>query len=147
MEKHDKTNRSWYDLKVHLVWITRYGKPELWGEEAIRVRELIRKTCKECEVHILSGKVKKDHVCLLLSYPPQLNVSKLVHKLKTVTSHKKVGDQSLGDKPLWAHGYLAVSAGDNVTDNAIVEYLKNQADEEKYKKSSLLHIRAYKLVP
>ena len=142
MKKYRKSSHSSYDLKVQLVWATHYGRPTLSSQEALRIRELIRKACEECEVHILSGKVKKDHVCLLLSYPPQLNVSKLVHKLKTVTSHKKVGDQ-----PLWAHGYLAVSAGNTITDNVIVEYLKNQADEEKYKKSSLLHIRAYKLVP
>jgi hypothetical protein len=40
-----KTAHSVYDLKYHIVWITKYRKPILRGEIGKRVRELIRQTC------------------------------------------------------------------------------------------------------
>ena len=47
MEHYRKTSHSIYDLKVHLVWITKYRKPVMTGELAKRVRELIRQICTE----------------------------------------------------------------------------------------------------
>ena len=38
---------------VHLVWITRYRRPALNGEVAVRVRDLMRDTCAEHEVKIM----------------------------------------------------------------------------------------------
>ena len=37
-----KTSHSVYDLKYHLVWITKYRKQVLRGEIAVRLRELVR---------------------------------------------------------------------------------------------------------
>ena len=148
MEEYSKNSHGYYDLKAHVVWATRYGRPELWGEEAIRVRELVRKTCKELEVHILAGNVRKDHVHLLLSYPPQLSLSRLVHRLKEDTSHKLLEEserlqKEFLEKRLWNRGYLAVSTGstENVGD-IIAEYIKNQDSIGKHTKSSLFYLKA-----
>ena len=77
-----KTAHSIYDLKYHIVWITKYRKPVLQGEIALRVRELIRQTCATLDVYIVSGQVSKDHVHLLLSVPPDKSVSEVVQRLK-----------------------------------------------------------------
>src|SRR5215207_9629075 len=77
-----KTAHSVYDLKCHVVWITKYRKPVLHGQVALRLRELIQQTCATLDVYILSGHVSKDHVHLLLSVPPHLSVSKLAQRLK-----------------------------------------------------------------
>ena len=55
-----KTSHSVYDLKYHIVWITKYRKPVLQGQIAERVRELIRQTCATLDVYIVSGHVSKD---------------------------------------------------------------------------------------
>jgi len=55
------------DLKVHLVWIAKYRKAVLTGEVAIRVRDLLRQIAAEHELEIMSGKVARDHVHLLVS--------------------------------------------------------------------------------
>jgi len=70
------------------VWITKYRKPALTGKIAERVRELIRGTCKQNEVEILTGHVSKDHIHLLVSVPPHLSVSKLVQYIKGYSSRK-----------------------------------------------------------
>lgn len=137
MEKYRKTSHSLYDLKYHLVWITKYRKPILHGNEALRVRELIRQICVEHEVDIIKGHVSKDHVHLLVSVPPQLSVSKLVQYLKGKSSHKLLAESTRLRKQywgrhLWARGYFAASTG-NVTDEVIAQYIEQQDLEERKK--------------
>lgn len=35
-----------YDIKIHLVWITKYRKKVLGGKIGKRTRDLIRQVCK-----------------------------------------------------------------------------------------------------
>ena len=60
MEHYRKSSHTTYDLKYHLVWITKYRKRVLTGEVAKRVRELIREICRGRDVEILN-KAQKDN--------------------------------------------------------------------------------------
>jgi putative transposase len=73
---------SVFEIHLHFVWVTKYRKPVLTGEVSLRVRELIRQSCREEEVEILKGHVAKDHVHLFVSIPPQVTISRLVQRLK-----------------------------------------------------------------
>ena len=66
---HTKT-----DLKAHIVWIPKYRKKVLIGPVAVRVRDLIRQIAMEHELHIISGKVARDHVHVFVSYRPHQEV-------------------------------------------------------------------------
>ena len=139
MENYRKNSHSLYDLKLHVVWITKYRKPVLTGQTGQVLREIIRRICEELDVQILAGNIRMDHVHLLLSFPPNLCVSKLVQKLKGVSSRKLLqSDKKLQKeywgRHLWARGYFAVSTG-NVTDDISAEYIKNQDEVERRKKS------------
>ena len=139
MENYRKNSHSLYDLKLHVVWITKYRKPVLTGQTGQVLREIIRRICEELDVQILAGNIRMDHIHLLLSFPPNLCVSKLVQKLKGVSSRKLLqSDKKLQKeywgRHLWARGYFAVSTG-NVTDDIIAEYIKNQDEVERRKKS------------
>ena len=134
-----KGSHSLYDIKLHVVWITKYRKPVLQGKTGLKLRDILRRICEEQEVEILAGNVRLDHVHMLLSIPPQLSVSKLMQKLKGVSSRKLLqSDKDLQrefwGRHLWARGYFAVSSG-NVTDDVIAEYIKNQDEIERRKKS------------
>ena len=137
MQNYRKTSHAIYDIKYHIVWITKYRKIVLTGKIAERTRELIRLVCKNNDVEILAGHISKDHVHLLLSAPPHISVSKLVQHIKGTTSrkllmeYKELNKQYWG-KHLWARGYFAASSG-NVTDEVIIEYIKNQDIEENQK--------------
>jgi len=87
MENYKSGSHTRHDLKAHVVWITKYRRPVLTGEVALRVRQLVREVCATEEVEILKGHVSKDHVHLLVGYPPQLAMSKLVQRLKGKSSH------------------------------------------------------------
>ena len=127
-----KTAHSVYDLKYHLVWITKYRKPVLQGQIALRVRELIRQTCATMEVYIVSGHVSADHVHLLVSVPPNIAVSALVQRLKGRSSRRLLEEfgelsRQYWGQHLWARGYFAVSTG-NVTDEIIRQYIESHGD-------------------
>lgn len=127
-----KTAHSVYDLKYHVVWITKYRKPVLHGQVALRLRELIRQTCATMDVYIISGHVSVDHVHLLLSVPPNLAVSELVQRLKGRSSRRLLEEfgelsRQFWGQHLWARGYFAVSTG-NVTDEIIKQYIESHGD-------------------
>jgi len=126
-----KTSHSVYDLKYHIVWITKYRKPILRGEIGKRARDLLRQSCASLDVYIVKGHVSKDHVHLLVSVPPNLSVSELVKRLKGRSSRKML--EEFGElrkvywgRHLWARGYFAASTG-NVTDEIIAEYIEKQS--------------------
>ncbi len=122
-----------YDLKYHLVWITKYRKPVLRGEIGVRLRELIRQTCAALEVYIEQGHIAKDHVHLLVSVPPNLSVSDLMQQLKGRSSRRMLEEfgelsRQFWGQHLWARGYFAASTG-NVTDEIIKQYIESQGQE------------------
>ena len=74
MEYYRRSSHTVYDIKYHLVWITKYRKPVLRGAIAERVRDLIREICKARDVEILKGHVSADHVHIFVSVPPHISV-------------------------------------------------------------------------
>jgi len=137
MGEYRKTSHSTYEIKYHIVWITKYRKPVLTGSIATRTREIIRQVCANNDVEIVTGHVGKDHIHMLVSVPPHLSASKLVQYMKGNSSHKlqmeyKELNQQYWGRHLWARGYFVASSG-NVTNEIIAEYIKNQDLEERQK--------------
>ena len=44
-----KGSHTVYDIKYHIVWITKYRKPVLRGEVGKQVRELVRQTPRDAQ--------------------------------------------------------------------------------------------------
>ena len=127
-----KSAHATYDLKYHLVWITKYRKPVLRGAVGLRLRELIRQTCTTLDVEIIKGHVAVDHVHLLVSVPPQVSVSDLMRRVKGRSSRRMLDEfeelsRQYWGRHLWARGYFAVSSG-NVTDTVIARYIELQGE-------------------
>jgi putative transposase len=125
---------SVFEIHLHFVWVTKYRKPVLTGEVSLRVRELIRQSCREAEVEILKGHVAKDHVHLFVSIPPQVTISRLVQRLKGKSSHHLLAEfahlrKAFWGRHLWARGYFCCSSG-NVTDEVITAYIADQAQTD-----------------
>lgn len=135
MKNYRKTSHSVYDIKYHFVWITKYRKPVLHGDVAVRLRDLIREICKTMDIEIFKGHVSKDHVHLFVSCPPYHSVSKVIGRIKGKTSRKLLSEnRSLSRKfwgrHLWARGYFVASSG-NVTDEVISQYIEMQDKMER----------------
>lgn len=133
MRHYCKTSHSVCDIKNHIVWITKYRKPVLVGELARRVRELLRQIFKSHVVEVFKGYVSRSRIHPLVSVPPHLSVSHLVKELKVKSSWKVMCEFKSLSKQYWGshffgRGYFAASSV-NVTDEVIMEYVKNQEVE------------------
>jgi putative transposase len=133
MEHYRKSSHTTYDIKFHLVWITKYRKAVLTGEIAKRARELIREICRTWDVEIIRGHVSKDHVHIFVSVPPHISVSKLMQSIKGKSSRKMMSEfrslsRQFWGRHIWGRGYFVASSG-NVTDEVIMQYIELQGKE------------------
>lgn len=81
-------------------------------------------------MEILKGHVSKDHVHVFVSVPPHLAINKLVQYLKGKSSYKLLSEnqqlsKAFWGRHLWGRGYFVATSG-NITDEVILEYIKNQ---------------------
>lgn len=129
-----KTSHSKYDLKVHIIWVTKYRYKVLVDQVKVRIRDLLRQTCDSLDIQIIRGHVSMDHVHLYISHPPHLSLTEIVKSLKGRSSRivqqefPQLGKQYWG-KHFWAIGYAAFSAG-TITDEMIREYIKNHEGKD-----------------
>jgi putative transposase len=116
-------------LTAHLVWVTKYRYPVLKGEIQQRCRELIIQICDSEDVKILKGVVSKDHIHMLIDYPPSKSISDLVKSLKGRTSRMLQQEypelkKRYWGRHFWAIGYGAWSTG-NVSESVVEDYLEH----------------------
>ena len=88
MRPYRKSTHAVHDLKVHLVWITKYRYKVLTKEVGYRIRDILRQVCDANDIQIIQGRVSKNHVHLYISYPPRLSVSEIVRRLKGRSSKR-----------------------------------------------------------
>ena len=136
MRANRKASHAVYDLKVHLVWITKYRYKVLTKPVGERVRDLIRQTCDAKDIEIIKGAVSKDHIHLYISYPPKLSVSEIVKSLKGRSSRKIQQEfphlkKQYWGRHFWAIGYAAFSSG-HVSEEIIKEYIKNHENHSNH---------------
>ena len=99
------------------------------------MREVEGKVCRDfgAELRELDG--EKDHVHLLVSYPPKVAVSSLVNSLKGVTSRmlrKRFPEleKAYYKGQLWSPSYFAASCGGAPLEK-IKEYIRQQETPSK----------------
>ena len=88
MRSYRKSSHSLHDLKVHLVWITKYRYKVLNPEIGVRIRAIIRQICDSKDIQIIKGNISQDHVHIYVSYPPKISVSEMVRFFKGRSSRK-----------------------------------------------------------
>jgi putative transposase len=93
-------------LKVHVVWIPKYRKPVLTGDVALRVRDIIRQIASEHELEILSGKVARDHVHVVVSDRPTQDVAQIMQWLKGISSRVLLQEFPRLRKQFWGEALL-----------------------------------------
>ncbi len=134
MKDYRHGSHTAFQFHAHLVWCTKYRKKVLKKDIGYRLRELIRQSCSDMKVEILSGVVAQDHVHLRVSYPPQVSISRLIQKLKGKSSYKLQREfaslrKAYWGQRMWARGYFGCSTG-NVSDKMIKDYIKNPTDQD-----------------
>jgi len=129
---YTKGNRSVFSLNIHLVLVTKYRRKVITADILRRLNEIFDATCTKwrCTLKEFNGEV--DHVHLVISFPPDVQVSTLVGNLKTVSSRlirKEFADSisQFYKKPVfWSGAYFVASCG-GVTLDHLKSYVEKQA--------------------
>jgi putative transposase len=104
-------------LHVHLVFVTKYRKKVFTKELLLDLKNIFSNICSDFEATLVEMDGEKDHVHLLVTYPPKFPISRLVNSLKGVSSRliRKKQDPSitkaLWGNALWSPSYFAGSCG------------------------------------
>ena len=134
MVEYRKGSHTVYDIKYHIVWVTKYRYKVLSKQISLRLRELIRQGCQTMNITVVQGSIGKDHVHILISCPTQIAPSKIVQYLKGRSS-KLIQDEfpelkkKYWGQHLWAVGYFCATVG-SVTEETIKKYIENQNDKD-----------------
>ena len=125
-----------YDIKFHLVWITKYRYKILKGNIGQRLRILLKQGCEARDIGIIRGHIAPDHVHMLVSIPPSLSVSDVAKYLKGRSSHLLQDEfpelkKRYWGQHLWARGYFCATVG-TVTEEMIKQYIENHQDEDNF---------------
>jgi putative transposase len=124
-----------YALNYHLVIVTKHRRRCLTGPMLERFREIAAARCEGWGGGLIECNGEADHVHLLISLPPSLELSGFVNNLKTTTSRllrKEFSDElhRVYSKPaLWSRSYCIVSCG-GAPLSIIRQYIEQQERPE-----------------
>lgn len=106
-------------LHAHLIFVTKYRGKVFTAAALTRLEEICRHICEQFEVELSEFNGERDHVHLLVNYPPKVQLSKLINAIKGVSSRrlrqefKEIQEHWVCKKSgsLWSPSYFAGSVG------------------------------------
>ena len=123
--------RSVSSLKAHLVLVPKYRRPLFNDEMLSRLEIIVKDLLAKWNCQCLEINGEKDHLHLIFQYTPQIQLSKLVNNLKTVSSRylKKEFPERFSQfywkNALWSGSYFISSCG-GVTLKVLKKYVQEQ---------------------
>ena len=125
-------NRRKYNLKVHIILVTKYRKQLLIGSVADDVKQKIYDISNANGHKILAMEADKDYIHFLLAYDATDRICDIVKTIKQQTTYylwqkhgKALSKQYWKKKIFWSDGYFACSIGE-VSTLSIQKYIENQ---------------------
>ena len=123
-----------FNLHVHLVFVTKYRRRIFTRTILDRMEDVSRTVCNDFEADLIEFNGEKDHVHLLINYPPKVPISKLVNSLKGVSSRllrkefPELG-KNYYNGVLWSPSYFAASCG-GAPISIVKQYIQSQSPPE-----------------
>lgn len=105
-----------FNIHIHLVFVAKYRKAIFDAGALDTLEQIFTNICQDFEAELAGFNGEKDHVHLLVNYPPKVSVSKMVNSLKGVSSRllrKQRSDliELYHQDVLWSPSYFAASCG------------------------------------
>lgn len=119
-----------FALHAHLVFVTKYRKRVFTSAALDILKEVMQKVCDDFGVELAAFEGEDNHVHVLVNYPPQIQLSKLVNSLKGVSSRMlrqrmpAIANRYYKDV-LWSPSYFAASCG-GAPLSVIKQYVEQQ---------------------
>lgn len=136
MDMHNiSASHAVFNLKLHIVFVTKYRRKTLSPE----LLEYLNRCFEEilvswrCELIEFGG--EEDHVHMLVSIHPALNISTLINNLKTASARRarnRFGDhlKNFYWKPVFWHRAYFVSSVGGATLEMVKAYVERQGTVE-----------------
>lgn len=127
--------RSVSDLKAHLVLTTKYRRKVFTKPMLDRMHEIFEDLLGKWECKLVEFNGEENHIHLLFQYLPQMELTKLINNLKTVTSRRlrsefsEQVDKFYYKDVLWNGSYFIASCG-GVTVSTLRKYIEEQDSPE-----------------
>lgn len=115
--------------------VTKYRRSEFSKRILADLKEIFIGVCHDFESQLVEFEGERDHVHLLINYPPKVAISKLVNSLKGVSSRlirkKNYGSitKALWGDSLWSPSYFAGACGGAPLE-VIRQYIEQQQSPE-----------------
>lgn len=119
-------------IRYHLIFITKYRRKCLND-----IKESVFEAFKEAEaashlkIHIMN--IDKDHIHMIVSFPPEYSISQTVNRLKQYTTRYLYSHNYdhlrrffyKKKKTLWSNNYFCSTIG-FVSENVVRQYIERQ---------------------
>jgi putative transposase len=120
-----------FRLHVHLVFVPRYRRKVFDADALDRLKNAFSTVCNAFEATLDEFNGERDHVHLLVQYPPKVSISALVNSLKGVSARRLRQDRPdiarrYWRGGLWSASYFAASCG-----GAPIEVLRQYIEQQR----------------
>ena len=124
-----------YNLQYHLVLVTKYRYKVITKPMLERLREIFTRLLIQWECELVEFNGERNHVHLLISLNPKVDISTLVNNLKTVSSRlirAEFGSElsRVYWKPVfWSRSYCIITCG-GAPLSVLKQYIEQQREIE-----------------
>ena len=126
----NKGNHSVYCIQFHYIACIKYRKKILTDKISKRLKEINKSVADSFEIEIIEQETDKDHIHILFSSKPQIEISKFVNSLKSVSARLLFREfpeikKGLWKNHLWSPSYFLATTG-QVTLDILKKYVESQ---------------------
>ena len=119
-----------YNIQFHYVACVKYRRNVLSDKLAARLKAINLDVAKSFGIEIIEQETAGDHIHILFSGKPQIQASRFINSLKSVSARLLFRDfpelrQILRHGHFWSPSYFLASAGE-VTLEDLKHYVENQ---------------------
>lgn len=129
-----RNSNAVYLLNYHIILVVKYRKKIFVNNEIIeRAKELMRKISTENDVEVINQECGDDHIHLMVSTKPTLQLTKYInllkgHSARALRKEYDFSEQLYGDS-LWSDSYYIATCG-NVSLDTLYNYIENQRKKD-----------------
>lgn len=129
-----RNSNAVYLLNYHIILVVKYKKKVFDNDTIIeRTKELMRKISAENDVEVINQECGDDHIHLMVSTKPTLQLTKYInllkgHSARALRKEFDFSEQLYGDS-LWSDSYYIATCG-NVSLDTLYNYIENQRKKD-----------------
>ena len=111
-----------------------------------RTEQLFGEICSEYGFEIIELEIAKDHIHVMLSFPPKRSIGEVVRILKSKSARELFREfpwlrRRLWSGEVWEDGYFARTVGDRMTSEVVANYIRHHKDIEQGPEQLKLKLR------